>query len=1069
MDQFKTTASPPTDFFVAGGTLPLHSESYIERAADRQIIESLQAARFCYVLNSRQMGKSSLCVRTMARLSEKGIQCAFIDITKLGGRNVTPEQWYAGMALEIGRSTGLRKEILEYWKAEENIGPMQRFFGAIRQVVLGSSLDRFVIFVDEIDSTRSLPFNTDEFFSGVRECFNRRVQEPEFERLTFCFLGVAVPSDLIQDARTTPFNIGDRIYLRDFTLDEVSKLAEHLGPHGEAVLKRVHYWTNGHPFLTQSLCRALMQIPEPTVTDVNEIVKRDLFEPKVRETNINLSDVGNRVLNGYADGDDVEEFRANILSAYQKALTGKEQLFDDESNRITAVLKLSGLMRSDGGQLFVRNRIYQFVFGKEWIVENMPGQEMRRQRRAFVRGVVRTTLIAACIVSLFAYLTLSNISLRKKAELAAADSQKKAREMAWQSYVSDMNRLPVLFEQNNTKLMEELLARHEKADWRGAEWDYWDGRINEVLWKGPRARGEASYEIFPDEKRLIWIDENKASILDSRTGEVLKRFNLPPLSLAVSTIMWDGRHLVRRELNSPRGYVYDLILRKVTWTFSDDSVSLIAWQNAFSKDGRYGYGESRQVAGIIDIKSRKLVHKWPVSSSSFVVGFLSDNETVVYGELDRGVQYKIIYYNLRVNQVTRVLSGLENVWTAAGATDAWITINHTDGWVKRYRVSDGKLLWKVRPTTERLWISSESKDGSIVTVTTRAKVTYVYKVAENRARLIYKIHSADWARITPTGFQLYTLDHRLAAHSLVKPSGFLKTTLPKFLGDLAYIKKNDQIVAVNSDGATSRIQTQNGRFTVVPASIRWAESIFWWQIDPVDGAIVALSPSELNALDPDTGQVVYTDRKNVQGSVSILGSGKAVRTTDHKKFEIIGQPSEAKAASFELAFLADYRVIQESADARFLAVGGSGGKLALVDCQTWKIKWEEKVHTSDLRSIAFSGSGKLIATASEDDTAAVIDIVSGRVLTRFQGHAQSVISVDFLPGEQRIVTVSDDKNIKLWDVSTGAELTTVAVVGDSPSFVSVSADKKYILSATKSGTIYAWPLKSLHKVARGTE
>lgn len=313
---------------MAGGTLPLQSESYIERSADKQILSSLESGRFCYVLNSRQMGKSSLCVRTMSRLAEKGIRCAFIDITKLGGRNVTPEQWYAGMALEIGRSTGLRKEILEYWKAEASVGPMQRFFGALRQVVLGSSSDRFVIFVDEIDSTRSLPFNTDEFFAGVRECFNRRVQEPEFERLTFCFLGVAVPSDLMKDARTTPFNIGDRIYLRDFKLDEAMPLAQHLGSQGKAVVERVHYWTNGHPFLTQSICRALMQQVEPSLTDVDDMIQRDLLEPKVRETNINLSDVGNRVLNGYADGDDVDEFRANILSAYQKACAGKEPLVD---------------------------------------------------------------------------------------------------------------------------------------------------------------------------------------------------------------------------------------------------------------------------------------------------------------------------------------------------------------------------------------------------------------------------------------------------------------------------------------------------------------------------------------------------------------------------------------------------------------------------------------------------------------------------------------------------------------------------------------------------------------------
>ena len=60
---------------------------------------------------------------------------------------------------------------------------------------------RVVIFVDEIDAVRSLRFSADEFFAGIRECYNRRSEDPEFQRLTFCLLGVATPSDLIQDAR----------------------------------------------------------------------------------------------------------------------------------------------------------------------------------------------------------------------------------------------------------------------------------------------------------------------------------------------------------------------------------------------------------------------------------------------------------------------------------------------------------------------------------------------------------------------------------------------------------------------------------------------------------------------------------------------------------------------------------------------------------------------------------------------------------------------------------------------------------------------------------------------------
>lgn len=42
--------------------------------------------------------------------------------------------------------------------------------------------------MDEIDTVRSLPFSTDECFAAIRECYNRRTEDPEFNRLTFCLL-----------------------------------------------------------------------------------------------------------------------------------------------------------------------------------------------------------------------------------------------------------------------------------------------------------------------------------------------------------------------------------------------------------------------------------------------------------------------------------------------------------------------------------------------------------------------------------------------------------------------------------------------------------------------------------------------------------------------------------------------------------------------------------------------------------------------------------------------------------------------------------------------------------------
>src|SRR4029078_11934175 len=84
------------------------------------------------------------------------------------------------------------------------------------------------IFLDEIDVVRSLPFSADEFFAAIRECYTRRSEDPEYTRLAVCLLGVATPSDLIQDTRTTPFNIGRRIELTDFSEAETGPLAKGL-------------------------------------------------------------------------------------------------------------------------------------------------------------------------------------------------------------------------------------------------------------------------------------------------------------------------------------------------------------------------------------------------------------------------------------------------------------------------------------------------------------------------------------------------------------------------------------------------------------------------------------------------------------------------------------------------------------------------------------------------------------------------------------------------------------------------------------------------------------------------
>src|SRR6185436_8528117 len=222
-----TSTALQESFYVVGGTLKRDAPSYVRRDADEQLYEGVMAGRFCYVLTPRQMGKSSLMVRTAVRLREEGVAVAVLDLTAVG-QNLNPEQWYNGLLNQIGQRLDLEDELDNFAYEHRQLGSLQRWMRAVREVVLPRCSGRVVIFIDEIDAVRSLPFSTDEFFAAIRECYNRRGEDPAFQRLTFCLLGVASPSDLIRDTRTTPFNIGKRIELADFNRAEAAPLAAGL-------------------------------------------------------------------------------------------------------------------------------------------------------------------------------------------------------------------------------------------------------------------------------------------------------------------------------------------------------------------------------------------------------------------------------------------------------------------------------------------------------------------------------------------------------------------------------------------------------------------------------------------------------------------------------------------------------------------------------------------------------------------------------------------------------------------------------------------------------------------------
>src|SRR5688572_7754695 len=102
------------NFYITGGTLQRNASCYVERRADSDLYNGLVQGKFCYVLTSRQMGKSSLMVRTAARLREESVAVAVLDLTAVG-QNLNVEQWYNGLRTQLGHRLNLEDELEEFW------------------------------------------------------------------------------------------------------------------------------------------------------------------------------------------------------------------------------------------------------------------------------------------------------------------------------------------------------------------------------------------------------------------------------------------------------------------------------------------------------------------------------------------------------------------------------------------------------------------------------------------------------------------------------------------------------------------------------------------------------------------------------------------------------------------------------------------------------------------------------------------------------------------------------------------------------------------------------------------
>lgn len=378
MGEAKTRQSKPdrrkpadsaNDFFAVGTPLHAVRASYIRRPADEAFFETLLTGRYAHVIAPDQSGKTSLIAATAERLKANGAQVAVLDLAQLVLRDSGNDagRFYYSVAYRILRQLRIKFELQPWWQDKAMLSNRQRLHEFYAEVILGETRNPVVILIDEVQCVEALPF-TDQLLTSVRSAHDARTTDPEFTRLTFALCGECDPASLVDTPEASPFQVTRSIPLRDFTREEIGQFATELNIPSEAAtvaLDRIFFWTDGQPYLTQKLARAVSrEAPDADIDAfVDQIVAQQFANRASLANEPLLNHVQMRILN--------DPHRDQLLNLYGRIRKGVDVVTDLGSALQRRLIAVGLLIVDERGDLGIRNRIYSEVFTARWANENL--------------------------------------------------------------------------------------------------------------------------------------------------------------------------------------------------------------------------------------------------------------------------------------------------------------------------------------------------------------------------------------------------------------------------------------------------------------------------------------------------------------------------------------------------------------------------------------------------------------------------------------------------------------------------------------------------------------------------
>ena len=1043
--------------YQVGGSLPIDTLLYVVRSADHQLYQALKQGEFCYVLDARQMGKSSLMVNIMHRLRQHGYCSAAIDMTRIGGESVTPEQWYKGLVVELCQGFNLfgKINLKHWWNEHRDLSLVQRFSLFIEEILLVEPLTEdqnsqspIVIFFDEIDSVLSLDFSVNDFFALIRSCYNQRTLNPKYNRLTFVLLGVATPSNLINDYQRTPFNIGKAIELNGFNWQEAQPLLVGLKKtvcNPQLILQEILYWTNGQPFLTQKLCQLVSSFPPQNYLNnesrwIEQLIRtRVINNWQTQDEPEHLKTIRDRLLSN-------EERTSSLLTLYQKIL--QQQLITLHNSVEQQELLLSGLIIKEEGKLKVRNLIYREVFNLPWVETQLsqlrPYSESLKAWQKSNYNDSSRLLRGQALEDAQEWSqgkTLSNLDYR-----FLTSSEKLAKKEIEQAFAVERAKeveTRLIEKQKTARLQRYFLIVLSLAFstvlgfGMFAYGQYRQANLNEI-----KALLGYSQTLFASNKRFSAL---KMSIEIKQKWQQLN-YRDPDIDKKVEDVLRQAVFGVDEynHLSGHRKPVYGVDIspsgQKIATASVDRTVKLwqfdgtllntfkghqsAVWDVAFSPDGQ-----------IIATASRdKTVKLWHVDGQILKtlkghqdevlgVAFSPDGQIIATASRDNTIKL----WNSNGSMIGTLKGHRQAVWKAVFSPDGrTIASASEDKTIKIWQLNNKKGQFQLEGTlkghTDEIRNIAFSPDGKTIASASNDWTTKLWQ--RDSGKLLHTLE----------GHRAPVLGLAFSADSQILATGSWDKTIKiwnvegKLLKTINFNKKRIWDIAFSSDGKTivSASEQKNVKLALLDNPLL---KVLRSHSEPVID--VAYSPDGKTIASASDDQNVKIWRKN----------GSLLTTFKSKQDSVLG--------------------IDWSPDGAHLVSGHWNGGINLLkfnDLDPSRIELQKMIkgHKVGTWRVAYSPDGKNIVSVSEDFTAKLWDS-QGNLITDLLGHTDVIRNVAFSADGQIIATASHDKTVKLWNIH-GKLLATLENNPDSIGAVAF-APNGMMATGDNDGEIKLWQLE----------